>query len=187
MSQIYKPATASVGPIPPTVIVEVDTQDGNATTANSILILNGVSSSENNDNSIITKGGVAGTGTANEVDIVLTNRITGTVSTSTTTQIPIITFSLGATPGTYYVYGNVQAFDANTPAGGGFSFSGAYRTNGTTGVELGKEFHDDFKSVTFLNADINLDITGNNVIVSVIGLNLVPINWNALMEFRRVF
>lgn len=167
-------------------INEIDTQLGNATPIANIIILNGFDSIENNDNAIITKGGVVGTGTQNEVDIVLTNRTTGTVTTNDATLTTIITFSLGATPGTFFVFGNVQSFNASTPAGANFAFSGGYITNGIAAVELGTDFHDTFQSAALTTSDIFLNVSGNNVLVQVQGVVGLTINWNSVLEYRKV-
>ena len=166
-------------------INEIDTQNGNATPIANIIIMNGVDSIEDNDNGIITKGGVAGTGTQNEVDIVVTNRTTSTVTTTDATLTTLITFSLGATPATFYVYGNVVAFNSSTPSGGAYSFSGGYRTDGLTATELGTEFHDEFESVVLITSDIFLSASGNNVLLQVQGVAGLTINWNGLFEFRK--
>ncbi len=166
-------------------INEIDTQLGNATPIANIIVMNGIDSNENNDNGIITKGGVAGTGVQNEVDVVITNRQTGTVTTADATLTTIITFPMGATAGAFYVYGNVQAFNSTTPAAGTYSFSGGFRTDGATATELGTEVHDEFEDPALVTADIFLSASANNIILSVQGVVATTLNWNALFEFRR--
>lgn len=116
----------------------------------------------------------------------MTNRQTGTVTTVNTTVTTIITFPMGATPGTFYVFGNIQAFNSSTPASAAYSFSGGYRTDGATGTELGTEFHDTFQDAALTASDIFLSTSGNNIIVQVQGVGVLSINWNAILEFRKV-
>lgn len=190
MSQFYVGVTS--GSLPPSVVEEVDTQDGNAVPAAHVLLFNAYDSSENNDNGIVTKGSTAsgdppGTGASNEMDVYLTNRTTGTVTTADATLTTIITFSLGATPGTYHIYGDVQAFNSSTPAGGAYSYSGGYRTDGATATELGIELHDEFEDPALVTSEIFITPAGNNVLVQVQGVAATSINWSALLEYRRVF
>lgn len=181
MSQIYK--TVASGPIPPEIPIEFDTQvNSPAIPAANILIVNGGSTTSNVDNGIQSDGSSG----SNTLTMQLTNRQTATVSTSDGTLTTILTFAMGATPGTFYVYGNVQAFNSTTPASGGYSYSGGYRTDGATGVELGTEFHDDFEDPALAASDIFLSVSGNNVILQVQGVAGLNINWNSLLEFRKV-
>ncbi len=184
MSQIIKNLLS--GPVPPAVPTSFVTQDGTAVPLANILIVNGFYSSENNDNGIITKGGVAGTGTSNEIDLIITNRETGTVTTADDTLTTIITLPMGTTPAAIYVYGNVQAFNSTTPAAGTYSFSGGFRTDGATATELGTELHDEFEDPSLVSADVFLMASGNNIILQVQGVAATSINWNALLEYRMV-
>jgi len=95
MSQFFVNSSSGGGGGSP--INEIDTQNGNATPIANIIIMNGFDTVANNDNGISTAGGVVGTGVQNEVDVLLTNRTTGTVTTTDATITTILTFSLGAT------------------------------------------------------------------------------------------
>ena len=189
MSQYYSNNSSSTPP--PSVPTEFDTQSGNAVPASNVLIIDAFDTSQNNNNGITTKGGVAagdppGTGATNEVSIYLTNRLTGSVTTADATLTTIITLPMGATPGTYHVYGDAQAFNTTTPASGAYSFSGGFRTDGVTASELGVELHDEFEDATLVSADIFVSASGNNIILSVQGVAGLNINWNSLMEYRIV-
>lgn len=185
MSQITKMLT-SAGPIPPIIATSYVTQDGTAVPAANILILHGIDSTENNDNGIILKGGLTGTGTSNEVDVVLTNRVTGSVTTSNATPTAIITFPLGATAGVYFLTGDIVGFDITDVAGGAYSFSSAVRTTGASGVEIATEFKDVLEEAAMMNADFTVAVVGNNLVISVIGILAKTINWNAFLTYRFI-
>lgn len=185
MSQIFKPLTSS-GPIPPIIPTSFQTQNGTGVPAANILIVNGFDSTENNDNGIITKGGVVGTGTSNEVDIVLTNRATGTITTINATPTVVLTFPLGAVPGVYYFNGDIAAFDVTDTAGGAYSFTSAARTTGLAGIEIGTEFKDVLEEAAMAASDIAVSVSANNFIVTVTGIAAKTINWNAFLTYRFV-
>lgn len=184
MSQIYKSLTS--GPVPPSVPTSFETQEGTAVPIANILIVNGVDSIENNDNGIISKGGVAGTGTANEVDIVLTNRTTGQVTTSDATPTTIITFPMGSTARICSMTGFVTVRVPTTNDGASYFYDAAFKTNGAATSEIGTEYPTTFEDVSLATADITISASGNNVILQVIGVAATTINWDAYLEFRQV-
>lgn len=181
MSQLYKNLAA--GPVPPGVPTSFVTDvNSPAIPAANILIEIGGQTTANNDKGVRTDGSSG----SNTLTVQLTNRQTATVTTSDATPTTILTFALPAIAGTYYVYGNVQAFTLTGPAGGAYSFSGGYITSGASSTELGTEFHDTFQSASLITSDISLSPSGNNVLVTVTGVVGLTIDWNALLEFRQV-
>lgn len=172
------------GPIPPVIPTQFTADDATiAVPAANNLNVFSRDIVTNFDNGIRT---TADPNLSDNLYVQLTNRQTGTVTTNDATITTIITFALPAQAGTYYVYGNIQAYSTNGPSGGAFSFSGGYLTDGITAVELGTEFHDTFQTVSFEPADIFLSPSGNNVLVTVQGIVGFTIDWNALLEFRQV-
>lgn len=178
--------STTAGPVPPAVATSYVTDNGTAVPAANILEIRAIDVTDNNDNGVQTEGGAAQTGAANRVQVQLTNRNTDTVTTPDAALTTLITFSLGATPGSFYVWGNVQAFDSVTPAGATYSFSGGYRTDGVSATELGIEYHDQFEDVAFETADVFLSTSGNNVLLEVQGVAATSINWNGILEYRQV-
>ncbi len=185
MSQIIKTLTSG-GPIPPIIPTSFVTQDGTAVPAANILIVNGFDSAENNINGIITKGGVAGTGTANEVDVIITNRVQGQVTTSDATPTNIITFPAGATPGNYIIDGTVNAYDITDTAGAAYFFTAGIRTTGAATVLIGSQFSTEFEEAAMVPSDIDVVVSGNNIIVQVVGIVGKTIDWDAIFTYRFV-
>ena len=145
--------------------------------------MNGLDSNENNANGIITKGGVAGTGTANEVDVVITNRIRGSVSTTDATPTIISSFPCGATPGVYNFDIQVGGFDLTDVAGCGYFMSGSVRTNGTTAFLVGTPDKIVNEELVTKPCDANLAVSGNNAIILVTGIAAKNINWKCLSQY----
>lgn len=175
--------SSTSGPVPPQVPTSFVT-DINSPAIPAANILNEIGGQTSaNANFGIRTDGSSG---SNTLTVQLTNRQTATVTTADATPTTLLTFSLPAVAGTYYVFGNVQAFTSTGPAGGAYSFSGGYLTNGASATELGTEFHDTFQSAALLTSDIFLSPSGNNVVLTVQGVAGLTINWNSLLEFRQV-
>ncbi len=153
-----------------------------------VLIVNGFDSTENNDNGVITKGGIVGTGTANEVDIVLTNRLQGSGNTTGVgvTTVDLITFSLGATPATFVIDSNICAFNASTPAGAGYSIFGTVRTTGVAASLVGTPDKINNEDASMVAAAVDYVVSGNNMIIRGTGVNLLSINWSAVATYVTV-
>lgn len=184
MSQIYKSLTS--GSLPPSVPTEFDTQLGNAVPAANILIVNGFDSTENNVNGIITKGGVVGTGTANEVDVIITNRLQGTVTTANATPTTVISFPLGATPGLYTFDVQIAGYDTTDAEGVGYFISGSVRTTGAAAVVIGtpdKVVNEEASPVDLTPCDANLTVSANNALIQVTGIAAKNIDWNCVATY----
>lgn len=176
MSQIYKILTSG-GPIPPEIPTSFVTQDGTAVPAANVLIVNGFDSTENNANGIITKGGVVGTGTSNEVDVVITNRLQGTGSTVGAVTADLVTFSLGAIPATFVIEANYVAFESTTPAGAGYSLFGTVRTTGAVASLVGTPDKINNENTVLIPSTADIVVSGNNVILRVTGTAALTVNW----------
>ena len=178
MSQIYK-NMVSGGPIPPIIPTSFETQDGTAVPAANILIVNGFDSTENNDNGIITKGGVVGTGTANEVDIVITNRVQGTATTIGAATSTIITFT-PTVIGTYTFEFRVSAYNSTSSLGAGTSLFGAIRFDGVNSnvCDLFDEINNDEGAMSA--TDIAVSSAGASMLLQATGYAAQTINWAAV-------
>lgn len=175
MSQFW--VGVSAGSLPPSAAQEFDTQNGNAVPLANILIINGFDSTENNANGIISKGGVVGTGTSNEVDIVITNRYQQTSTTSDGAgQTQIVTILSALVAGTYTLDMSISAFDSITPAGNGYTIVGAVRSTGAATVLIPNQQKDSFEESVGANAVMG--VSGNTITVTLTGVAGKIYNWN---------
>ena len=184
MSQIYKSLIS--GPVPPSVATSYVTQKGTAVPSANTLIVFGEQSTENNNSGIIVKGGVVGTGTSNEVDVVLTNRVTGQITTSDATPTTIITLDMGLSAGVMCLQGTVEAYDITDTAGAVYSFTSGLRTTGGAGIEIATQSEGIFVETSMATATIDINASGNNVVVIVTGIAGKTINWDAFFTYRFV-
>ena len=178
MSQAGIISTSS-GPVPPTVPTSFVTQNGTAVPAANVLIVNGADSTENTANGIISKGGVVGTGTSNEVDIVITNRLQGVVTTTNNTPTPMITFPLTVI-GTYAIEVRVAAFNTTSTIGAGYSLFGSARYNGATATLCGNVDRIVNEEGAMNSATSTFSVSGANVLINAVGYGAETINWAAV-------
>ncbi len=184
MSQAYV-GGVTAGALPPVVATSYVTQDGTAVPVANLLIVNGEASTENNANGIITKGGVIGTGTANEVDVVLTNRITGTVTTNDATPTTIASFSLGAIPAVFTFDIQIASFNLTDVNGDGYFISGSTRTDGATATLCGTP--DKIVNEEVVDtADANMIVSGNTIVVQATGIAGKVHHWKTLITYVEV-
>ena len=135
----------------------------------------------NNDNGIRTIASLS------TLTVQLTNRGTsGTVTTTDATLTTVATFSLGATPGVYFIQGDFIGFDITDTAGGGYGFDSAFRTTGAAAVEISTEFKDLFEEAAMATSDVFVVASGNNVLFQVQGIAAKTIDWNCVFNFRFV-
>lgn len=178
MSQFYLNTIS--GPLPPTVPTTFHTINGDAVPAANIITFAAEDSILDNDN------GLRVMGSGSTVTYQLTNRTTGQVTTTDATPTTVLSISLGATPGIYYVTGDLVAYNSTDTAGAAYNYSGAARTDGVTATEISTEFKDIFEESAMTTADFNIGVSGNTAFLQVIGIAGKTINWNALITYRFV-
>lgn len=173
------------GILPPAVATSYVTQNGTAVPSANVLLVNGIDSSENNDNGIITKGGVVGTGTVNELDVVITNRITGTVTTTNATPVTIASFTLGAIPAVFTFDIQIASFNVTDVNGDGYFISGSARTDGATATLCGTP--DKIVNEEVVDtADANMIVIGNTIVVQAVGIAGKTHRWKTLITYVEV-
>lgn len=181
MSQIYKSATGGAPSIP----TSFQTQDGTAVPLANILIVNGIDSTEDNSNGIISKGGVAGTGTQNEVDIVLTNRVAGSTSTVGAVNGTVWTFT-PTVVGTYAFESRVAAYNTTSSLGAGYSVFGSFRFDGANSNSCGSPDVIDNEEGAMSACDVTMVASGANIILQSTGYLAQTINWSAVSLYTFV-
>lgn len=182
MSQIYKSSVSS--PSPPDVPTTFTTQDGNAVPAANILLVNAYDSTENNDNGITVKGGVAagdppGTGASNELDVYLTNRLVGSITTVGAVTSPIITFTPSVI-GTYTLEVRISSYNTTSSLGAGYSMFSAIRFDGVNSNLCGTPDRIVNEEGTMSSANCTITVSGADILVSGVGYAPETINWVAV-------
>ncbi len=177
MSQIYKPLSS--GPIPPSIATSYVTDSGTAVPAANVLNIFTNDTTDNNAN------GIQDTGSGNTVTILLTNRFHGSATTIGATTADLVTFALGATPGTYIFEINTAAFNPSTPAGAGYKTYATVRTNGIAGTLIDDQDAIINEDAALVTSDDNVVISGNNAIFRVTGVAGLTIDWVTVGTYVR--
>lgn len=172
MSQIYKSAIGSTPSIPTSFV----TDNGTAVPAANILIVHGTDSSQNLAAGLISNGGVVGTGTSNEVDIVITNRIRGTVTTAGAVTSPIITFS-PTVIGTYAIEARIAGYNTSSALGAGYSIFGTARYDGVNANLCGTPDRIVNEEGAMIAANVTMTVSGGSILINGVGYAPDSINW----------
>lgn len=184
MSQFF--VSGSGGVIPPEIATSYVTDVGTAVPDANVLNVIGGSTNVNNDNGIRVIAAPNPPDPSNNVIVQLTNRITGTVTTTDATPTTLVSLSLGAVPGVYYVEGDLVVYDVTDTAGAAYSFAGSAITDGAAATEIGTEEKQIFEQPAMTAADFNLGVTGNTAFIQVVGLPAKTLHWSALLTYRFV-
>ncbi len=147
--------------------------------ANNINVF-GQSTTINNDNGIRTFNGGAG-----ELDVRLTNRITGSVTTSDATPTTIASFSLDAVATVYTFDIQIACFNSTDINGDGYFISGTARTDGVTATLCGTP--DKIVNEEVIDtADANMIVSGNTVIIQATGIAGKTHRWRTVATYVQV-
>lgn len=174
MSQIYKSLTS--GPVPPAVPTSFVTDDGTSIPALNIENILGVDSTENNVNGILTR---ANPNLSNNLQIVITNRIQGVITTVGAVTSAIITF----TPtiiGTYAFECRVAAYNTTSLLGSGYSIFVAIRFDGVNSNLTGIADVIDNEEGAMSSANTTVTTAGANFLINGSGYLGQTINWSAV-------
>ena len=178
MSQIIKPLT-SAGPIPPIIAITYTADDATtATPAANNLNLFSEDVSTNNLN------GVQSTAAGSTLTYQLTNRITGTATTTDgATPVNVFTFNLGATPGNYLFRSYLTVFNDTDKLGASYSSFASVRTTGALGTLLNSGNYFISEETGMETLDLANEVTANTLALNVTGLADKTIRYVALTEY----
>lgn len=185
MSQIYTSSTAA--PPPDDVANKFGTDvDGPAIPSGNQLNIFGRESKDFDTDGIRTKNDTDG---SNNVYTELTNRITGTATTTDGSTALIINESesdLANADGTYLFEGKITAYNRTDDAGGTYTFTVGTRSTGGTTIEIGGEQGIEFEESDMGDADFNFDTSGGSIQVGVTGIAGDTIDWDCQIIYRFV-
>jgi len=142
----------------------------------------GGTSTINNNKGIQTDGSSG----SNTLTVQLTNRVQGQTTTANAAPTNIISFGAGATPGTYVIDGTIGAFDTTDIASAAYFFTAGIRTTGAATVLIGLQFSTEFEEAALAASDIDISVSGNNILVVVTGIAAKSIDWDAIFTYRFV-
>lgn len=131
-------------------------------------------------------GSITVTNGPGSIGLDIANMVLATVTTTDATPTTLLTFSLGATPGTILAQGDITAYNVTDAAGASYTFVGAAVTTGLAGTEISVENKDIFEQAAMSAADFDLGVSGNNAVITVTGIAGKTINWSALFTYRFV-
>ena len=190
MSQFYVGVTD--GSLPSNVATTYTSDSGNsATPAAHILIVSANDTTSNDTDGLRTIAGVADGLAANEIQVQITNRVQGTVTTSgaVSSNISLIDFSsapFSGVPGVYTFEIKVAAFDAATPGAGSYILQGGIITDGTTPTIIDGNFDKIVHETAGIEgADAIAAVSGNILVIQVTGVALLDINWGLVGYYVR--
>lgn len=178
MSQFYIGLTE--GALPPSVPTSFVTDSGTVIPAANIVNVNGGSTTANNDDGIQA---IANPDLSNNLEILLTNRLTGTATSTNGSVENLVTFALGASVATYRITFDVSGRDTVSGDGVGYTLWGTVKTNGAAASIISSPFIDNDEDASLLGADITLIASGNNAILRVTGVAGRTINYKAVGQY----
>jgi hypothetical protein len=181
MSQFYIGTTA--GALPPQVPTSFVTDNGTVVPAGNVVNINGGTSTVNNTNGIQV---IANPNGSNNEIVQLTNRAVGSTTTVGAVTAPVITFPLGAVPGTYTFDIQVAGFataGVGSPLAAGFTVVGAVRTTGAAAILIPTQVVDHFEEGALSACTCLLGVSGNNALVNVTGVAGFTIDWQGTLNY----
>lgn len=177
MSQFYVPKPDA--PLPPAVPTSFVTDDGTAIPDTNILNVSGESTSDNNDNGILTQ---AVPDLDNNLLITLTNRQSGSVTTTDATETTIITFS-AANAGAYVFTCDVATYDTVNMVAAAFNLFFGIVSDGASCSLLNLPDKIIHQQGGLESTETDVSTSGTDVLVRVTGVSAKTLNWKANLHY----
>jgi hypothetical protein len=177
MSQFFIATTS--GNLPPNVPTQFTADDATVAVpaANNINLFS-------DDTTANNVNGIRSTASGSTLTYQLTNRVTGTATTTDgTTPQTIYSFALGATPGTYLFRTYVSAFDTTNNLSAGYASYRVVRTTGAAATAVGTTTAFTTEEGALSGANVVNDVSGNNATLTATGIDGATIHWIALTEY----
>lgn len=168
MSQFYIGTIA--GALPPSVATSYVTNSGTAVPVANVL-------------NVLGANGVVTAGSGYTVTISLQNSMIANVTTVGAVTANLFTIPLSAIANVYAVEVRVSGIDETNLVGVGFKLFGTFFSNGATATLINPD--DKFKDQqpADLNTDVNFVVSGNSMIVQVLGAAGATINWGGFLAY----
>lgn len=154
--------------------------DGTAIPAAHVLNVNGGSTTDPSDNGILTR---ANPNLSNNAEILLTNRLHDTVTSTNGSVEDLITFDLGSDPACYRFNFIVAGRDTGTGDGVGYSVDATLKTDGATATIVAAPYTDNDEDASLLDAEITVVASGNNAVLRVTGVASQTIVYKAVGQY----
>lgn len=169
MSQIFKGLTS--GNLPPSVLLQV-TADDSTTAAPDTNNLNIFSNETDEDN----PNGIQTTADMDTLTIQLTNRLSGSGSSTNATPVTLLTFPLHSNMSDISVYrfqfqiAGISTAGANVGEGVGYTIDASARSDSTNATIIGTPFQDADEDTSLSAASIAISTVDNNILVVATGI-----------------
>lgn len=178
MSQIFK-ATSGSSPVV-TDITFVTDASSPAVTSSSTLTMSGSSTSAFVSAGIETIGSAGGS----TLQVALTNIFSGTATTAGAVATTLLSQTLGATPGSFFVKGSVLAYNSTDLLGGAYELSICIRTSGAAATLIGASVTNVFTEGAMSGIVVTPSISVNSLVITVTGLAGKTIKWDGHFNIR---
>jgi len=135
--------------------------------------------------STLTAGvGVNIVNAASSITISVDSEVQNTIQTTDATPTTLLTFDMGASAGSYLAEIRVAAHNTTDTASAAYFLIGAARTDGASGTEVASEVSNALEDAAMSTADCTFLVSGNNMVIQVIGIAGKTIEWSGELEYR---